>query len=418
MFFDASDADVPIPDALDLVLEADVAVAAFAAHRLRRIDALRRDALRDARVDGRTHSEVILRGLRLELAAAMRVTEYAAATLLAFAEALVHRYPDVLVAFEQARITERHADLLTSGMDELEPGLRERLLPEALLLAETEPVGVFRRSLRRLVEDARSVTLPERHAAALGERRVFVEPAADGMGWLHLFAPMVEIHAAHSRATAMAKALVAHDDDPRTLDQARADVLADLLIDGDTSSHSAEVRGIRASVVVTVPALALLDPSADAPGGQAVVEGVGPVPIDRARELCGGDATWMRVLTHPETGAVLSVGRTLYSPPASLRRLVRWRADRCMAPGCGIPASRCEIDHTLAWEHGGSTSLENLAPLCKGHHTVKHHGGWMLSQTADGTGAVVWTSPAGRTYVVRPERRVPVFRPSDEPPPF
>jgi hypothetical protein len=131
---------------------------------------------------------------------------------------------------------------------------------------------------------------------------------------------------------------------------------------------------------------------------------------------------WMRVLTHPETGAVLSVGRTQYSPPASLRRLAKWRADRCMGPGCGMPAARCEIDHTIAWEHGGDTALENLAPLCKGHHTVKHHGGWHLKQIPDSGGAVEWTSPVGRRYVVRPERRVPVFTVSSDapstPPPF
>jgi hypothetical protein len=148
---------------------------------------------------------------------------------------------------------------------------------------------------------------------------------------------------------------------------------------------------------------------AEGPRAAATVEGLGPIPIGRARELCGGDATWMRVLTHPETGMVLSVGRTQYSPPASLRRLVKWRAERCMGPGCGMPASRCEIDHTIAWEHGGDTALENLAPLCKGHHKVKHHGGWHLKQIPDSGGAVEWTSPAGRRYVVEPERRVPVF---------
>src|SRR6187549_3829500 len=133
-------------------------------------------------------------------------------------------------------------------------------------------------------------------------------------------------------------------------------------------------------------------------------------------KLCGGDAMWMRVLTHPETGVVLSVGRTQYSPPASLRRLAKWRADRCMGPGCGMPASRCEVDHTIAWEHGGDTALENLAPLCKGHHKVKHHGGWQLQQIPESGGAVEWTSPAGRRYVVEPERRVPVFAVSSEGP--
>ena len=117
---------------------------------------------------------------------------------------------------------------------------------------------------------------------------------------------------------------------------------------------------------------------------------------------------------------VLSVGRDQYRPPLSLRRLVKWRAERCMAPGCGMPASRCQIDHQLAWEHGGHTSLENNAPFCQGHHTVKHHGGWQVRQIPGSGGAIEWTSPTGRHYIVHPERHVPIFRPvSDgDPPPF
>jgi hypothetical protein len=34
-------------------------------------------------------------------------------------------------------------------------------------------------------------------------------------------------------------------------------------------------------------------------------------------------------------------------------------------------ADRCEIDHTVAWEHGGETRADNLTPLCKGHHTSR-----------------------------------------------
>jgi len=79
-----------------------------------------------------------------------------------------------------------------------------------------------------------------------------------------------------------------------------------------------------------------------------------------------------------------------------------------------MPASRCEIDHQIAWEDGGHTSLDNLSPLCKGHHIVKHHGGWVVRQVDGGGGAIEWISPTGRRYVVEPERRVPVFRPHDE----
>jgi len=414
--------DWPAPDPLDVVLDLDSTMAACAAERLQRIDEVRRIHLADAALAGRSLTDVVLRGLRLELAAAMRITEHAAGGLIARAEALVHRYPEALTAFRRGRITERHAELLVDGLDELEPELRGELLGNALALAEAEPVGVFRRSLRTMVESARVVTLRERHEAALAQRRVYVEAAEDGMAWTHLYGAAIEAHAIHGRATAIAKTILAQDEEIRTLDQIRADVMADLLIEGHSTVHPSEARGIRASVVVTVPALALLeddDESAAAAGADpATVEGVGPIPIARARELCGGDATWMRVLTHPETGMVLSVGRTQYSPPASLRRLVKWRADRCMGPGCAMPASRCEVDHTVAWEHGGETSLENLAPLCTGHHRVKHHGGWILRQVPDSGGAVEWTSPAGRRYVVEPERRVPVFTISGESGPF
>ncbi|MFE7845964.1 HNH endonuclease [Microbacterium sp. NPDC057407] len=230
----------------------------------------------------------------------------------------------------------------------------------------------------------------------------------------------------------------ARPDEERTLDQLRADAFGDLLVDGDTTSIGPEGRGIRATVAVTVPVLSLLDgssggtsgvahpgvasPSVDSPrpasrataDGVPVVEGLGPIPVDVARDLCAGADDWMRVLTHPETGIVLSVGRTQYRPPPSMRRLIRWRSDRCMAPGCGVPASRCEIDHTVAWQHGGHTGAQNLAPLCKGHHSIKHHGGWTVEQRADSGGALHWISPSGRAYVVKPERDVPTFRPSTD----
>jgi hypothetical protein len=416
MFIDPAYPYLPIPDALDEVAEVDGMITICAAQRLQRIHVLRQEALEDAARHGRELTEVIERGVRLELAARLRITEHAAGELIRLADALICRYPAVMRSFERAGMTQQHVESLVEALDQLEPELRVGLLAEAITLAEAQPVGTFRRALRKMIDAARAVTLEERHEQALTKRRFVIEPDDDGMSWLHAYLPSVEARAVHARATGMAKAIMAHEGETRTLDQTRLDVLCDLLIDGDTAYHPAESRGIRASVVVTVPALALLaenDATRDADGlAPAVVEGVGPISLTRAKELCGGAVGWMRVLTHPETGAVVSVGRDHYRPPAALARIARWRADRCMAPGCGIPASRCEIDHTVAWEDGGQTALDNLAPLCKGHHTVKHHGGWKVRQVPGSGGALEWTSPAGRRYVVQPERRMPVFRPS------
>lgn len=407
--FTRDDEDWSPPDDVDLITEVADLMSVFAAQRFRRVAALRRNALDDAARYGGSLPAVVERSVRLELAAALRITEHAAANLLGLAEALVQRYPGALDALDHARITEQHAEVLADTLDLVEPEVRTRLTAPAVALAEELPVGAFRRRLRSLVETERAATLAERHEAALQQRRVVVEPADDGMAWLHAFLPAVEARAIQGRLTAIAKTFEAGDEDDRTLDQRRADVFGDLLVDGETEALPPEARGIRATVAVTVPALALLETGCDG-AEPATVEGVGPITVAQARQLCGGADGWMRILTHPETGAVLSVSRSQYRPPPSLRRLVRWRADRCMAPGCGIPASRCEIDHSIAWEHGGHTSLCNLAPLCKGHHTIKHHGGWRVEQIPGSGGALEWTSPSGRRYRVEPERRVPVFR--------
>jgi hypothetical protein len=399
----------PVPDAVDLVVEAATMVSVFAAQRLMRIDAMRRELLREATGRGDGVREIVERSIRLELATAMRVTEYAAGRLIAQAEALVRRYPSALDALGAARITEKHAEILADVLDEAPVELREQLLARAMPLAESEPVGTFRRALRTLVETVQGTTLEQRHRRAAAQRRLVIERGQDGMAGLWIFAPAVEIHAIHGRLTEMAKAIAKSEGETRSRDQLRADIAADLLIDGTTDHLPSAASGIRAQVVVTVPVLSLLDDAFAAEGDPATVEGIGPVPLSRARQLCGGDSLWMRVLTHPETGMVLSVGRDSYRPPAALQRLVRWRADRCMGPGCSMPASRCEIDHQIRWVDDGETCLDNTLPFCKGHHLVKDNTDWSVRQIEGSGGSVAWTSPTGRRYVVRPARRVPTF---------
>ena len=407
----------PGMDAVDLVVEAAGLVSVFTAQQYQRVDAMRRESRADAARHGYELSEVIERSIRLELAAALAVTEAAAGAMIAEADALINRFPGALDSLAHARITPRHASVLVEVMAAVEAEFHGELVPDAVALAEAHPVGTFRRLLRALVETVRASTLPERHERAVESRRAMVLPGSDGMADMLLRMPAVESHAIFERATRIAKTILKIEGEQRTLDQARLDVLTDLLIDGDTTHLPAEARGIRATVAVTVPALALLGHEG---AGVATVDGVGPIPINAARELCGGAGGWMRVLTHPETGIVLSVGRTQYEPPAALRRLVKWRAGRCMAPGCNVPAARCEVDHTVAWDDGGHTGADNLCPLCKGHHTVKHHGRWRVQQIEGSGGALLWTSPTGRRYRVDPERKVPAFRPTDDEsrPPF
>jgi hypothetical protein len=89
-----------------------------------------------------------------------------------------------------------------------------------------------------------------------------------------------------------------------------------------------------------------------------------------------------------------------YRPSRRLQHLIRTRSTRCTAPGCGRPAARCDLDHTLAWEAGGLTCECGLAPLCRHHHRLKQAQGWSLAQPEPGV--LLWRTPHGRTFTTTP----------------
>lgn len=69
-----------------------------------------------------------------------------------------------------------------------------------------------------------------------------------------------------------------------------------------------------------------------------------------------------------------------------------------MAPGCFVPAGACQDDHVVPYPQG-TTSLENLRPLCLRHHVLKTRRGHHY--TADARG-VVWTTATGHRYLTTP----------------
>jgi hypothetical protein len=107
----------------------------------------------------------------------------------------------------------------------------------------------------------------------------------------------------------------------------------------------------------------------------AEVPGVGPIPADLACELAA-EGTWRAWVTDA-AGAIVATGSRGYVPSESVARLVRAREPHCRFPGCRQPASRCDLDHAIPWPRG-STTPQNLGPLCRRHHNLKTHGGWEL----------------------------------------
>lgn len=277
--------------------------------------------------------------------------------------------------------------------------------------AQRLTVSLFTRKARRVRELMHPESVDVRHRRAALERRVELEHCQDGMSWLSLFMPTAIAQAAYNRIVDIADR-EKHDrgsvapvdpadseteglaDEDLTLTQRRLDIAADLLVSGVLSSG--RDRGIRASVSITVPVLRLLG-ATDEP---ATLEGCGPIDIQTAVELAGTATSFVRILTHPETGTVLSVGRDRYRPPADLVMFLRVTDETCRFPGCARAARGCEIDHTIDWAHHGQTAHDNLAHLCPAHHHLKHQTGWHVTQHP---GRILeWTSPGGHTYRTQP----------------
>ncbi len=96
---------------------------------------------------------------------------------------------------------------------------------------------------------------------------------------------------------------------------------------------------------------------------------------------------------HPEAEAH-------YRPSDRLREFVVARDQTCRFAVCRQPAWAADLDHTIPFDDGGPTCRCNTGPACRTHHQIKQRPGWRLEQPQPGT--FVWTTPAGRRYVVPP----------------
>jgi len=134
----------------------------------------------------------------------------------------------------------------------------------------------------------------------------------------------------------------------------------------------------------------------------AMLDGLVPIDPVTARRLVANAPSLYRVLVDRHTGVRLDLSRERYEVSPALRMWLRLRDETCRFPGCGRLAKGCDVDHSIDWQHGGETRADNLAHLCRGHHTLKHQTRWQLTQHADGE--ITWRSPSGRAYSTHPAR--------------
>ena len=379
-------------------------------------------------------AELDRRALVADLATSTRVSEWTVTRLMSEAVDLCTRFAAGVDALERGEISRQHLAVIHDTGDPIsDDAARAAFLTLALDRATTLTPGRLGPVLKVIAERFQDRTLAERHTDAVARRGVEIVDLPDHMAALTLINDATLIHGIHDRLTAQARAAVAARQpadhtadgdgdgdgdssggdgaadgdgggeavDTRTLAQLRADIATDLLLTAGPQDCVAGsgLAAIRATVQVTIPVLTMTGASNE----PCLLAGYGPIDTDTARALAAGNPAWERVMTCPVTGAVLAVDR--YRPGPALDRFLAARDEHCRFPGCRRPVWRCDLDHTIDHAHGGPTCHDNLAHLCRRHHTMKHLTPWTVEQIAPGV--LVWTSPTGRKHTDRPE---PVIR--------
>jgi hypothetical protein len=105
------------------------------------------------------------------------------------------------------------------------------------------------------------------------------------------------------------------------------------------------------------------------------------IPIDLPTETlrrwaCTADITPIIVAAD---GVKLYLGRTQRLANRAQRRALRAIYRHCAIPGCTTTYDNCQIHHIHWNRHGGTTDIDNLAPICNKHHHLVHEGGWHLT---------------------------------------
>lgn len=420
---------------LSEVLAADAEVAAAEARRVRalaRAGHLAFDAMAAQRASSKA-AEMALREVASEIAAAEHLSDRAVQAQIGRAVELVDEYPVTLAAWEAGALSRAHVWAIVDAGRPVPVERRGEFDMLAVTTAEGMSPGRLKTRLAALAERLQPTTITERHRSARATRNVRVVPGENGMSDLIATLPTVLAVGIYDRLTQQGRALIdarpAASTDPgappveadaRTIDQVRADILADLLLtaapDADPTRGDdgpGTLGAIRAKVQVVVPALTMLQPGGENLDPAALV-GYGPIDAETARAIAEATSLpWDRVITHPITGSVLHVDT--YQRTAAIDRYLRARDRHCRWPGCTAPAVRCEVDHTHDAALGGKTEVCNLCHLCQRHHTQKQFTRWQVRQL-DG-GVLEWTSPTGRVYIDEPLPYSPAVRFVPDPPP-
>ncbi|MGZ0147958.1 DUF222 domain-containing protein [Kribbella sp. WER1] len=186
--------------------------------------------------------------------------------------------------------------------------------------------------------------------------------------------------------------------DPRPRDKRQADALTTALTvasnawDTDTAGH-----GAKANITVTIDLDDLKSATANATGRTVYGDDLSAATVRRM--ACDANVIPLVLGSNSEP---LDVGRRERLVTKHIRHALVARDRGCVV--CAAPPVMCDAHHLTSWVDGGSTTIDNLALLCRRHHVDLHAGRWKLSITN------------GKVHVARPAWADPPTARAAQPP--
>ena len=143
-----------------------------------------------------------------------------------------------------------------------------------------------------------------------------------------------------------------------------------------------------ATMVVYTPLAGVIGAGADAAGQCRTNFGTHPT-IEQAFRMAPQGPSYLattgkhgqpnrihRIAADPQSGEY-TISETVSSDTAVNQRfatrmqrlLLGLMQPYCAYPGCAVPAAKCQAHHVLAYQDGGVTAVDNLALICRFHHS-------------------------------------------------
>ena len=340
-----------------------------------------------------------------EFGARIGRTTHAAAQLIADAQDLHHRHPQLWARVQAGEVRASYARHVTSKTRDLQP--EEAAHVDAAVTESADgriPWTRFEALVAAKVAQAAPALAREREERAA--RATFAKKLgstsldeAHGMGSFLVRADLATIEAIEAVVAERAARLAQEQPDAphlQTEDQRRVHAFL-LLVTG--APDETETTELLPDVTVFVHYYA-------GPDAEDIVrvEGHGPVTTDWVRQTLGPRA---RFTIRPVLDLAGQAPVDAWEIPDRHRRAVHLMTPADIFPFASSTSRSMQTDHTVPHAEGGVSGIGNYGPMTLGHHRVKTHGRWQVQQPFPGI--FVWRDPHGAFYLVdhTGTRRIP-----------